>query len=155
MSDDGAGLTDSIARLPQRLTGLIELLTTLDTRVVTALDSLEEMRTSISRFDAVGDSGDRLVADIEARVAALDERLNRDMDEVRDAIMAKIEELDIAGFDARFERMEAAMTNIERATVNLDRAFEGTLELLPDFVTKKLKQEGRKQVDPPVSEVPE
>ena len=155
MSDDSAGLTDSIARLPQRLAGLVELLTTLDTRIVTALDSLEEMRTSVSRFDAVGDSGDRLVADIEARVAAMDERLNRDMDEIKEAILAKLADVDVAGFDARFERMEAAMTNIERATVNLDRAFEGTLELLPDFVTKKLKQEGRRQVDPPVSEVPE
>jgi hypothetical protein len=155
MSDDGTGLTDSIARLPQRIAGLIELLTTLDTRVVTALDSLEEMRTSVSRFDAVGEGGDRLVADIEARMAALDEKLNRDMDELKAAVLAKLGELDLDSFGPRFDRLERALINVERATVNLDRNVEGALELLPDFMTRKAKREGRKQSAPPAADVGE
>ena len=155
MSEDSSGLTDSLTRLPQRIAGLIELLTTLDTRIVTALDSLEEMRTSVSRFDAVGEQGDRLVADLESRMAALDEKLNRDMDDLKAAVLAKLGELDLDSFGPRFDRLERALINVERATVNLDRNVEGALELLPDFMTRKAKREGRKKAAPPATDVPE
>ena len=117
MSDDG-GLVDSIGKVPQRVAALVELLTTLDQRILTALDSLEEMRSSMG---------------------TLDERLNRDLDELRDSVRKKIDEFDTAGFEGRFGRLEQAVLNIEQATLNLDRNFASAIEALPDFMTKKMK----------------
>ena len=154
MAEEGSGLADSLTRLPQRVGSLIELMTTLDQRILQALDSLEEMRGSVSRVDAVGESGDDLVRDVRRRIATLDERLHRDMDEVHATLMAKLEELDPAGFNERLDRLEQAIYNIERATVSLDRAFEGGLEMLPDFLTKRMKVEGKKEAPAPPDQMP-
>ena len=117
MSDDG-GIVDSLGKMPQRFASMIELLTTLDQRIITALDSLEEMRTSMG---------------------TLDERLNRDLDELRSAVKTKLDEVDLAAFEGRFGRLEQAILNIEKATINLDRNVAGAIEGLPDFITKKMK----------------
>ena len=140
----------SVGKAVERVSGIVELLTTLDQKILRALDSLEEMQGRVASFDDLGVDGRELVADVKTRLAALDERLNRDLDDVKDALMAKIGELDLAGFGGRLDRLEAAVFNIERATVNLDRAFEGGLEMLPDFLTKRLKAEGDRSptVDP-------
>lgn len=134
MSDDNAGLTDSLTRLPQRVASLVELLATLDQRIIQALDSLEQMRTSVSTFDDIGDSGDELMRDVQRRMAAFDERINRDLDELR----AKLADVDVASFEGRLERLEGSIQNIERATVNLDRTVQGVVEALPDFMTKRV-----------------
>ena len=149
----------------ERLTGLVELITTLDRRVIGALDSLDkmeesmgtledmqrslgsldEMQRSISTLDELrGASGD-LVADLKARIAATDERLNRDLDEVKAAILAKIGELDLAGLGPRLDRLEKALLNVERATVNLDHSVEGALEALPGFAQRRVK-DGKESV---------
>lgn len=152
--DENQGIADSLTRLPQRVGSMIELLTTLDQRIIAALDSLEQMRTSVGQFDGVGDSSDELVRDVQARIEKFDERLNRDLDELHAALMAKLAEVDVAGFNSRLDRLEEAVLNIERATISLDRAFEGTLEMLPDFVTKRLKGEGKKEAPAPPEQMP-
>ena len=91
---------------------------TLDLRILGALEGLEEMRTS---------------------VGALDERIDRDMDELKSLVKTKLEEIDLDSVGARFDRLEAAILNIERATVHLDESFQSGLEALPDFVTKRLR----------------
>lgn len=154
MSDESAGIADGLTKLPQRVGSLIELLTTLDQRVLQALDSLEQMSSSVSRFDGVGDSSDELVRDLQQRMAKLDERLNKDLDELHATLMAKIADVDIAGFNDRLDRLEQAVFNIERATISLDRAFEGGLEMLPDFLTKRLKGEGKKEAPAPPEQMP-
>ena len=152
--DEGAGLAESLTRLPQRVGSLIELLTSLDQKIIQALDSLEQMRTSVTTFEGVGDSGDELVRDVRQRIAAFDERLNRDLDELRDTLREKLADLDLVGFNERLDRLEEAVFNIERATVSLDRAFEGGLEMLPDFITKRLKGEGKKEAPAPPEQMP-
>ena len=97
---------------------LVELLTTLDLRVRGALEGLEEMRRSLG---------------------ALDERIDRDVDELRTLVRAKLDEIELDSMGARFDRLEAAILNIERATVHLDESFQSGLEALPDFVTKRLR----------------
>ena len=118
-------------------------MTTLDLRVRSALEGLEEMRRSVAPLESVGPVGDELVADVRARMARFDERLNADLDEVKEAILLKLEDVDVVGFNTRLDRLEAAVFNIERATMDLDKAFQGGLEILPDFVTKRLRPEGR------------
>lgn len=135
MADDNAGITESLTKLPQRVASLVELLATLDQRIIQALDSLEQMRTSVSAFDGIGDSGDELMRDVQRRMAAFDERINRDLDELR----AKLADVDVASFEGRLERLEGSIQNIERATVNLDRTVQGVVESLPDFMTKRVK----------------
>jgi hypothetical protein len=131
---------------------LLELLTTLDQRIIAALDSVEEMRRSIAPLEGVGKSGDELVADIRATSARLEERANRDMDELKAVLLAKLGELDLGDLGARVDRLESAVLNIEKATVHLDQAFQGGLEILPDFVSKRLRAEGRKSGPSPTTE---
>ncbi|HET7481731.1 MAG TPA: hypothetical protein VFK89_02605 [Actinomycetota bacterium] len=118
MTTEDAGFGDSIARIPQRIASLLELLTTLDQRVLAALDGLEEMRGSMSTLDA---------------------RLSSDLDEMRTSVRAKLDEVDVAALEKRLARLEQAIFNIEAATINLDRNFSGALESLPDFLTKRMK----------------
>ena len=152
MTDETGGLTDSLARLPQRVAALVELLATLDQRVLTALDSLEEMRRSVAPFETVGKSGDELVADLRATAERLEKRVNRDLDELKDLLLEKLGDLDLGELGGRVDRLERAILNIERATTHLDEAFQGGLEILPDFVTKRLKAEGRKVAPSPTTE---
>ena len=154
MSDETPGLADGLTKLPQRVASVVELLTTLDQRILQALDSLEQMSSSVSMFDEVGDSGDQLVRDLQQRMAKLDDRLHRDLDELNVLLKAKLADVDITGFDDRLDRLEQAIYNIERATVSLDRSFEGGLELLPDFLTKRMKAEGKKEAPAPPEQMP-
>ena len=141
---DGASL-NPIARI----SGLVELMTTLDTRILAALDSLEQIRTTMAGFEDLGTEGDVLVADVrskvqkmDARLDRLDERINRDIDEVKAALMEKIAELDTKGLGERFDRLEASIMNIERATMDLDQGVQGAIEALPNRLTRKIKEEG-------------
>lgn len=138
-----------MARVPERIATLVELVTTLDRRLLSALDGLEEMRTTMAGFEAVGASGDELIADLRERVARTDERINKDLDELKAAVMAKLDEVDIAGLGPRIDRLETAILNIERATVSMDRTLEGGVEILPDFLSRRVKKEGKKAAPDP------
>lgn len=143
--NDNPGITDSLTRLPQRLVGLLELLTSLDTRVASTLDAIDEMKTSVTALDPAREDIERLIADVRTRVARTDERINADLDEIKAVLLEKLGELDVADLGARFDRLETAVFNIERATVNMDRNVEGSVSILPDFLTKRVRAEGKKE----------
>ena len=144
--------------LLDRLGNLVELITTLDVRVTNALEGLEEMRSSVTGLDPVRDDVEVLVADLKTRLDTWDERLARDLDElktlaieklngldeVKAAVLAKIEEVDVDDFNSRFDRMETALMNVERATVNLNSIVQGGMEALPNFVSKRVQADARK-----------
>lgn len=148
------GVGDAAGRVGE----MVELVTTLDRRIAAALDAVAEMNASMARLDDVGADGRVLVAEMRERAAALDERLNRDLDTLRDAVLAKLDSLDavrdavlekVGSLDtdtigARFDRMERALFDIERATVSLDRRLEAALEALPGFMTRRVKDEEAK-----------
>ena len=150
----GAGLGDSLARLPQRVGSLIELLTTLDTRVLGALDALDNMQRSVTAFDPVSEEADQLVADARLRLASLDDRLRKDMDELKAALLAKLDELDVTSLGPRLDRLERAVFNIEKATIGMNRTLEGSVEALPGFMTRKIKEDGRRKSPDPAGEGP-
>lgn len=146
------------------MANVLELLTTLDRRLLAALDGLENMQRSVAKIDdmqesvakleALGAEGDQLVDDLRERIAALDERLNRDLDRIRDELLDKIGRLDLTDLGDRLSRLESAVFNIEKATVDLDRAVEGTVEALPDFMTKRVREEGQGTAPVATSEEP-
>lgn len=155
MDEQGAsGLGDSLTRLPQRVAALIELLTTLDTRVLGALDAIDNMQRSVTAFDPVGEQADQLVADARLRLASLDDRLRKDMDELKTALLAKLDELDVKSMGPRLDRLERAVFNIEKATIGMNRTLEGSVEALPGFMTRKIKEDGRKGSQDPTGEGP-
>jgi vacuolar-type H+-ATPase subunit I/STV1 len=149
MDDDNGSALSSITAIPQRVAALIELLTSLDQRVIATLDGLDDIHRTVTGFDELSARADAVAGDLEKRIAAMDERLNRDLDDLKELLIAKIGEVDVKDVGTRLDRIEQAMLNIERATVRLDQTVEGGLEAMPDFVTKRVKKEARKKVPPP------
>lgn len=143
MTADAAGPLP-IGKAVERVGGIVELLTTLDQKILRALDSLEKMQGRIAGFDDVGVDGRELIADLRSRFAATDERINRDLDDIKAALLEKIGDIEFSDLGSRLSRMEEAVYNIERATMNLDKAFEGSLEMLPSFVSRRLQGEKKK-----------
>jgi hypothetical protein len=72
------------------------------------------------------------------------------MDEVKAAILAKIGELDLSGLGPRLDRLEQALLNVERATVNLDTSVAGALEALPGFMQRRVKDGKKSAAEDPV-----
>jgi hypothetical protein len=145
VDEDNSNPMESLARLPQRLMGLVELLTSLDTRVASTLDAIDQMSTSVTAFDPAREDIEQLVADLRVRVARAEERINADLDEIKAAVLAKLGDLDVTTLGPRFDRLEEAVFNIERATINMDRTLEGGVGLLPDFLTRKVRAEGKRE----------
>ena len=48
---------------------------------------------------------------------------------------------------ARVERVELALLNTEHASINLDKSIEGTIESLPNVLSRRAKKESQK-IDP-------
>lgn len=169
-----------------RIAGLFELLTTLDRRLLSALDFFEQMQGALSNLDSLTDQtedlagdvrnrvarfddrihrmmddaqkllerGGEMMTDVEKRLDAIDRRVNRDMDDLRTAVENKLGDLDLLTFVTRFDRLEQALLNIEEATTNLDRAVEGTVGSMPEFIQKRVREEGRKLAPPGARDVP-
>jgi ABC-type transporter Mla subunit MlaD len=154
MTNEPVATPGPLSSAADRVGNLIELLATLDKRILAALDSIEKMNSAVAGFEEVGTDGRELVADIRDRMARLDERLNRDLDQLRDALLEKIEDLETEGLGRRLDRMEKALFNIEKATVNLNRSFEGGLELLPDFMARRVKEAADQKEPTPTGEQP-
>lgn len=143
----------------ERLGNLVELITTLDVRVTNALEGLEEMRTSVTGLDPVRDDAELMMADLKERLDVWDRRLDDDLrelktlaveklnglDELKALAMEKLASLDLNQIDARFEAMQRSLTNVEKSTSELNQVFQGSVEALPNFMTKRVVQERRKR----------
>lgn len=174
-----SGITARIAGLFELLTTLDRrLLTTLDffEQMQGALGGLEGLRDETDglvddvrrRIEVVDDRvnrmlddvkallerGGEVMTDVEKRIDSLDRRVHRDLDDFRAVIDTKLGDLDLLTFVTRFDRLEQAVLNIEEATTNLDRAVEGTVGSLPEFVQKRVREEGRKIAPAGARDVP-
>ena len=135
-----------LSKVTDRVGNLVELLTTLDKRILATLDSLEEMRSAVSALDSLSTGGEDLVADIRRRMARFDERIHEDMGEIKSELLSRLGQME--GFEDRFERLETSLANIERATVHLDQTMSGMVESLPDFMSRRIKSEGGEEPPP-------
>ena len=132
----------------ERVGALTELLTSLDKKVIETLDSVREMRTTLDGFQGVSGDTETFVADLRVKVDRIDARLNRDIDDIKAVLMEKLNDLDLNSLGSRFDRLEAAVLNIERATTNLETAMEAGLEAMPDFVSKRVREQMRQRETP-------
>jgi predicted nucleic acid-binding Zn-ribbon protein len=129
-----------LSKVTDRVGNLVELLTTLDKRILATLDSLEEMRSAVSALDSLSTGGEDLVADIRRRIARFDERINADMDEIKSELLARLGEME--GLAGRLDTLERSLASIEKATVHLDQTMTGMVESLPEFMSRRIKPEG-------------
>jgi hypothetical protein len=136
---DPAG-SSHLSKVTDRVGSLVELLTTLDKRILATLDSLEEMRSAVSALDSLSTGGEDLVADIRRRIARFDERINADMDEIKSELLARLGEME--GLAGRLDTLERSLASIEKATVHLDQTMTGMVESLPEFMSRRIKPEG-------------
>jgi predicted RecB family endonuclease len=148
-AQDG-GIPSLLTGAVERVTALTDLLTSLDRKVIETLDAVKEMRVTMDGFQGLSDSSDELVADLRVKIDRIDARLNKDLDDIKVVLIEKLEGLDLTSLGPRFDRLEAAVLNIERATMNLETAMEAGLEAMPDFVSKRVKEQMKqREVQPP------
>ncbi len=140
MTDD----TGTSAGPFDRLAAAVEFLTTLDRRLVTAFEALEEMRRQLQDLGTLGARGDDLIADVRRRIEVFDRRAHADLDELKAALLDKLDQVDVKTIEARLDRIETTMGNIETATVHLNKTMAGSVEALPTWMTRKIKAEGEK-----------
>lgn len=209
--DSGAGS----GGITGRIGGLFELVTTLDRRLLSALNVFDRIQETLTAFDELAEQSDEIAGDVRARLAALDERVNhelerlsqqtdslaqdarervvrlddrlnrdlddlrlladrgagvmkdveeridaldrrihRDLDDFKNVIETKLADFDLLTFVTRFDRMEQALLNIEAATTNLDRAVEGSVGSMPEFVQNRVREESRKLAPRGARDVP-
>jgi hypothetical protein len=132
-----------------RVTALTDLLTSLDKKVIETLDSVQDMRSTLEGFQGVSGDAEALVADLRAKIDKVDARLDRDIDDIKAVLIEKLQGLDLNSLGPRFDRIETAILNIERATMNLETAMEAGLEAMPDFVSKRVREEMSKRGSAP------
>lgn len=69
------------------------------------------------------------------------------VEDITDFVTTRMDGADLDELVTRVQRVEEAIINTEVATINLDKAFEGSVESLPGFLTRRARREGTK-IDP-------
>ena len=123
----------------QRLSASASLVTSLDRRIVELFDSLEEIRAATTGLSALSDDGGALVAELREKLERWDAKLRIDVDEIKQALLQKLDGIDVDGLGDRMSRAEEAIFNIESAVTRLDRLVSGMVESVPDFITRRVR----------------
>lgn len=136
-------------RALEQVTAPVRLLADVETLLRRVVVAVEDVRASVARLETLATPAADLLPDARERMVTLDERVHREMDEMKGLLLERVGQLD--DLIARFDRMEAALANIERATVQLQRAVSGAIEALPDRLTERVRRNiPGSRVPPPV-----
>lgn len=127
-----------LTRAVEQLTAPVRLLTGLETLLRRVVVAVEDMRASVAGLEMIAKPAGELLPDARERMVKLDERVHREMDEMKGLLMERVGQLD--DLLERFERMEASLANIERATVQLQRSVSGAIEALPERLTERVRR---------------
>ena len=123
----------------QRVTAMASLVATLDRRIVDLFDTLEQLRSATPGLSQLSDEGADLIAYLRSRMDRIEAKLRIDADEVKNALLAKLDGIDLQGLAIRMNRVEQAVFNIEAAVTRLDRLAGGMVESAPDFIARRVK----------------
>jgi hypothetical protein len=118
---------------------MASLIGTLDRRIVDLFDTVEELRQATAGVSRLSDDGQELIADLRKRLDRIEAKLRIDADEVKHAVLTKLEGIDLDGTGERLGAAEKAIFNIEAAVTRLDRLVSGMVESVPDFITRRVK----------------
>jgi hypothetical protein len=67
----------------------------------------------------------------------IEAKVRIDIDEVKNALLSKLEGVDLKGLALRMSAVETAVFNIEAAVTRLDRLVGGMVDSAPDFITRR------------------
>src|SRR5205823_4632123 len=104
----------------ERLTALAGLVATLDRRLVEVFETMDRLGETSESLDDLLRDGSGLVEDLRSRLDRLESRLHADLDEVKEALLAKIGDLDVRALGRRIDALELSVQNIERAVTHVD-----------------------------------
>jgi hypothetical protein len=121
------------------MTAVASLVATLDRRIVDLFDTLEELRTATNGISQLSDDGSEIIADLRSRMDRIEAKVLIDTDEVKNAVLSKLGNIDFESFAIRMYGLEKAVYNIEAAVTRLDRLVGGMVESVPDFITRRVK----------------
>ena len=80
-----------------------------------------------------------LLQDLRDRLDRIEAKVRVDTDEVKNAVLEKLGEIDAQGLGPRLDGVEKAIFNIETAVTRLDRLVSGMVESVPDFITRRVR----------------
>ena len=123
----------------ERIAAVAGLVATLDRRIVDAFTTLDRLGMASEGLDELLGDGTDLVRDLKSRLDRLERRLNDDLDELKEAIHAKLGDIDLRNMHGRMSDVEVSIKNIERAVTRLDSLVEGVVETVPDFITRRVR----------------
>src|SRR5438874_5235988 len=98
MQPDSEGATDGDSRGGgpiARVTAVAGVVATLDRRIVDLFESLDELREATAGVSRLSDDGQELIADLRARLDRIEAKLRVDADEVKNALLAKLDGIDL------------------------------------------------------------
>jgi predicted nucleic acid-binding Zn-ribbon protein len=123
---------ESLASIPQRVGALVRLLTTLDQRLVETFETVERVGEAAAGLEALQTDGADMLQDARRRVTKFEKRVNADLDEVKAAVLAKLEQVDVADVKRRITRLE------KRVNADLDELKTAVLDKLADVDVEDL-----------------
>ena len=123
----------------ERIAAVAGLVATLDRRVVDAFATLDWLGEASAGLEELLGDGSDLVRDLKSRLDRLERRLNDDLDELKEAALAKLGDIDLRNMQSRMSDVEVSIKNIERAVTRLDNIVEGVVETVPDFITRRVR----------------
>jgi hypothetical protein len=135
----------SVDGVAGRVAGIGRLVATLDQRLIETFDTLDRVGEAAGALDGLVDDGTDLVADIRARMDRLDRKVRTDMNELKHALLAKLDEVDVGALTKLLDGLETSIQNIETAVTRMDRVVEGAVEGAPGFITRRVR-EGEQEV---------
>ena len=115
------------------------VIATLDRRIVDLFESLDELRRTSATVSQLSDEGSDLLQDLRDRLDRIEAKVRVDTDEVKNAVLEKLGEIDAQGLGPRLDGVEKAIFNIETAVTRLDRLVSGMVESVPDFITRRVR----------------
>jgi chromosome segregation ATPase len=123
----------------ERLTALAGLVTSLDQRVVEAFEALARVGAASAELERLTEDTSDLIGDLRGRLDRLEARLYADLDELKTAALAKLDDIDVDGLGGRMNSLETAIQNIERAVTRVDTLVEGVVDTVPEFITRRVR----------------
>jgi predicted RNase H-like nuclease (RuvC/YqgF family) len=124
----------------ERIVALAGLVATLDRRLVELFETMGRLGETTENLDQILQDGSGMVEDLRSRLDRLETRLHGDMDEIKEALLAKIGDLDVKSLGQRVDSLEVSVQNIERAVTHVDGVMEGLVETAPGFISRRVRE---------------